>query len=133
MHYIKYGESSVITTIYTRDFGRQSYLLNAARSRKSKNKASLLQALFLVDLVAYQKQSKDLHRIKEIKSKHTYQNLAFDIAKSSQAIFLAEILYKTCLVVLRFNAQRLIQFPSLFFVSLNRIPGLFTQYNKNRF
>ncbi len=95
MHFIKYGESSVITTIYTRDFGRQSYLLNAARSKRSKNKAGLLQSLFLVDLVAYQKQNRDLQRIKELKSNHAYQNIAFDIAKSTQAIFLAEILYKT--------------------------------------
>lgn len=95
LHFIKYGESSVITTIYTRDFGRHSYILNAARSRKSKNKASLLQPLFLIDMVAYQKQSKELHRLKEIKSNQTYQNIAFDIAKSTQAIFLAEILYKT--------------------------------------
>jgi DNA repair protein RecO (recombination protein O) len=64
LHHIKYGESSVIATIYTRDFGRQSYLVNAARSKKSQNKASLLQPLFLVDLVAYQKQSSELHRDK---------------------------------------------------------------------
>jgi DNA repair protein RecO (recombination protein O) len=95
LHFIKYRESSVIATIYTRDFGRQSYLINAARSKKSKNKASLLQALFLVDLVAYQKQSRELHRVKELKSNQPYQNIAFDIAKSTQAIFLAEVLYKT--------------------------------------
>jgi len=95
LHYIKYRESSVITTIYTRDFGRQSYLINAAHSKKSKNKASLLQPLFLIDLVAYQKQSRELHRVKELKSNHPYQNIAFDIAKSTQAILLAEVLYKT--------------------------------------
>lgn len=95
LHFIKYGESSVITTIYTRNFGRQSYLINAARSKKSKNKASLLQPLFLVDLVAYQKQSRELHRAKEVKSNQPYQNIAFDILKSTQVIFLAEVLYKT--------------------------------------
>jgi len=95
LHFIKYRESSVISTIYTRDFGRQSYLVNSARSKKSKNKASLLQALFLVDLVAYQKQSSELHRVKELKSNQPYQNIAFDIAKSTQVIFLAEVLYKT--------------------------------------
>ncbi len=95
LHFIKYGESSVITNIYTRDFGRQSYLVNAARSKKSKNKASLLQPLFLVDLVAYQKQSRELHRVKELKSNQPYQNIAFDISKSTQVIFLAEVLYKT--------------------------------------
>ncbi len=95
LHFIKYGESSVITTIYTRDFGRQSYMINAARSKKSKNKASLLQPLFLVDLVAYQKQSRELHRVKELKSNQPYQNIACDITKSTQVILLAEILYKT--------------------------------------
>ncbi len=95
LHFIKYGESSVIATIFTRDFGRQSYIVNAARSRKSKNKASLLQPLFLVDLEAYQKKSNNIHRIKELKSNQLYQNIPFDITKSTQAIFLAEILYKT--------------------------------------
>jgi DNA repair protein RecO (recombination protein O) len=94
LHFIKYGESSVISTIYTREFGRQGFLINAARSRKAKNKASLLQPLFLVDLVAYQKQNRDLSRVKELKSSQPYQNIAFDIAKSTQVIFLAEVLYR---------------------------------------
>jgi DNA repair protein RecO (recombination protein O) len=95
LHFIKYGESSVIATIFTRDFGRQSYLINAARSKKSQNKASLLQPLFLVDLVAYQKQTRELHRIKEIRSNQVYQNIPFEITKSSLVIFLAEVLYKS--------------------------------------
>ena len=95
LHFIKYGESSVIATIYTREFGRQSYIVNAARSKKSKNKASLLQPLFFVDLVTYQKQNRDIQRVKEIKSSQTYQNIPFDIAKSTQAIFISEMLYKT--------------------------------------
>ena len=95
LHFIKYGESSVIATIYTRDFGRQSYLVNAARSKKSQNKASLLQPLFLVDMVAYQKQTRELHRIKELKSNQVYQNIPFNITKSSLVIFLSEVLYKS--------------------------------------
>ena len=95
LHTIKYGESSVIATIFTKEFGRQSYLINAARSRKSKNKAGLLQPLFMVELEAYQKQSRDLQRIRAMKSLSTYQEIPFDIVKSTQAIFLAEVLYKT--------------------------------------
>lgn len=95
LHSIKYGESSIIATIFTNDFGRQSYLINAARSKNSKNKASLLQPLFLVDLVAYQKQSHELHRVKELKSAQIYQSLSLDIVKSTISIFLAEILYKS--------------------------------------
>lgn len=95
LNLVKYGESSVITTIYTLKFGRQSYLINAARSKKSKNKASLLQPMYLVDLIAYHKQKSNIHRVKEIKSNGAYQNIPFDIAKSAQTIFIAEVLSKT--------------------------------------
>jgi DNA repair protein RecO (recombination protein O) len=95
LHHIKYGESSVIATIVTLEFGRQSYMVNATRSRKAKSKAGLLQPLFLLDLEVYQKQGRDIQRIKAFKSLNAYQNIPFDIAKSTQAIFLSEILYKT--------------------------------------
>lgn len=92
---IKYGESSVIATIFTREFGRQSFIFNSVRNKKSKNKIGILQPLFLVDLVAYQKQTRDVQRAKEIRNSPAYQNIPFDIVKSAQAIFLAEMLYKT--------------------------------------
>ena len=95
LHHIKYGETSVIATVFTREFGRQSYIVNSSRSRKAKNKAGLLQPLFLLELEVYQKQARDIQRVKELKSLHVYQNIPFDIAKSTQVIFLAEMLYKT--------------------------------------
>lgn len=95
LHLVKYGDTSLIVTIFTREFGRQSYMVNAVRGKKAKNKAGLLQPLFLVDMVAYQKQNRDVQRLKEFKSLQNYQNIPFDIAKSTQIIFLAEILYKT--------------------------------------
>jgi DNA repair protein RecO (recombination protein O) len=95
LHFIKYGETSVIATVFTREFGRQTYIANGIRSRKSKNKAGILQPLFLIDLEAYQKKSRDIQRIKTIKSNRVYQNIPYDITKSTQAIFLAELLYKT--------------------------------------
>ncbi|RIH65598.1 DNA repair protein RecO [Mariniphaga sediminis] len=95
LHLVKYGENSVIVNIYTKEFGRQAYMLNISSGKRSKNKAGFLQPLFLVDLVCYQKESRDVQRIKEIKNTPAYQNIPFDIAKSSQVIFLAEMLSKT--------------------------------------
>ena len=95
LHYVKYGENSVIINMYTRDFGRQAYMLNISRGKKAKNKAGILQPLFFVDLVAYQKDTREVQRIKEIKNQPVYQNIPFDIVKSTQAIFLAEMLSKT--------------------------------------
>ena len=94
-HFIKYGESSVIATIFTREYGRQSFMINAARGKTSKNKANILQPLFLVNLVAYKKQTREIQWVKEIRSSQAYQNIPFDVIKSTQVIFIAEILYKT--------------------------------------
>lgn len=95
LHFIKYGETSVIANIYTKEFGKQSFIINAVRGKKSKGKVNLLQPLFLVELITYQKQTREIQRIKEIKASEVYQNIPFDVLKSSQAILLAEILYKT--------------------------------------
>jgi DNA repair protein RecO (recombination protein O) len=95
LHSIKYGENSIIATIYTREYGRQAYMMNISRSKKSKNKTGILQPLFLVDMVAYQKDIREVQRIKEVKNQPVYQNIPFDVAKSAQALFLAEMLLKT--------------------------------------
>ncbi|VAW12260.1 hypothetical protein MNBD_BACTEROID01-1528 [hydrothermal vent metagenome] len=95
LHFIKYGESSVIATIYTEKFGRQAYIINAARSKNAKNKVRFLQPLFILDLVVYQKPSRDIQRVKEIKFAVPFNSIPFEVTKSTQAIFIAEILYKT--------------------------------------
>lgn len=95
LHHVKYGENSVILNAYTKEFGRQAYMLNISRSKKLKIRTGILQPLFLVDLVAYQKDTREVQRIKEIKNQPVYQNIPFDVIKSTQTLFLAEILVKT--------------------------------------
>lgn len=95
LHFVRYGENSVIAQIYTKTFGRQSFLINAVRSKKSKNRATVLQPLFLVDLVCYQKESREVQRIKEIINNPPYQSIPFNVLKTTQALFIAEMLLKT--------------------------------------
>lgn len=97
LHTVKYGDNSLILTVYTEKFGRQSYMINGARNSRSKNKAGLLQPLFIVDLEVYQKKGRDLQRIKELKISSPYTTLPFDVIKTTQAIFIAGILYKIIL------------------------------------
>jgi DNA repair protein RecO (recombination protein O) len=93
LHVLKYGESSVIATIYTKHFGRQAYIINSPRTGKTTKRPGL-QSMFLVNIVAYYKDSREIHRVKEIKNYPAYQNIPFDILKSTQALFISEILYK---------------------------------------
>ncbi len=96
LNHIKYSETSVIAKIYTDLFGLQSYIIKGVRKSKSKNKLSLLEHLSLIEIVAYHKNlSPGLKTVKEIKSLYQFQTIPFDIHKSSIALFINEILYKS--------------------------------------
>jgi len=95
LHTIDYGETSVIAAIYTENSGRQSFIVNSARSQKAKNKAGLLQPLYILELEIYQRPSSEIHRVKELRLAQPYHSLPFQISKSAQTLFLAEILFKT--------------------------------------
>ncbi len=94
LHGLKYGDSGRIVTVYTEAFGRSSFLLQGIHAKKSTGKANLLQPLFLLEMEVDHRQGRELQRAREIKISHAYQTVPFDVVKSSQAIFLAEILYK---------------------------------------
>jgi DNA repair protein RecO (recombination protein O) len=94
LHSVKYSETSMIAVIYTEVFGRQSFMVNGARSKKSTVKAVAFQPLYLLDLEIYYKAGREIHRLKDVRISNPYSTIPFDIRKSSQVIFLAEILYK---------------------------------------
>ena len=95
LHYTKYSETSVIVKIYTELFGIQTYLIRGVRKQKSKVKLNLLQHVSLVDMVVYHKEKSSINHIKEIQSAYQFKSIPFDIRKSSIAIFINEVLYKS--------------------------------------
>ncbi len=90
-----YGESSVIVQLFTEKFGLQSYMVNGAKKPKAKISRNMLQPLHLVDMVVYHKNTGNVQRIKELKNAPLLQSIPYDIIKSSIAIFLNEVLYKS--------------------------------------
>jgi len=95
LHFIRYGDNSIIANIYTREYGRQAYIMRISRGKKSSGRTGILQPMFLVDLVAYQRDTREVQTIKEIKNHPVYQNIPFDVTRSAQSLFLAEMLSKT--------------------------------------
>lgn len=94
LHQIKYSETSVIVTLYTNNFGRQSYLINGIRSSKSKQKNGILQPLFLLEIDAYHKPGREIQRLKEFRLTYVFNSIPFDVSKSTISMFISEILYK---------------------------------------
>jgi len=95
LHYVKYGSSSIIVTLYSENFGRLTCIANAVRTRKTRMHASFFQPLTLVELDLYYRQNREIHRIKDIAGFSQYSSIPFDIRKQTIAFFIAEVLYRT--------------------------------------
>ena len=93
--YIKYRDTSIIVNIFTELFGLQTYIVNGARSRKSKGKIALYQPLTLLDMVVYHKEQSNIHRISEAKCSQPFMTITTNIKKSCIALFLTEVIHKT--------------------------------------
>lgn len=92
---VKYGETSLIASIFTENHGVQSYMVPGVRSSKSKsNKAALLQPTTLLELVVYQKPQANLQRLKEYQYAHIYTHMQEDIVRNSIALFSVELLLR---------------------------------------
>jgi DNA repair protein RecO (recombination protein O) len=93
---IKYGETSLVLTLFTELFGLQSYIVNGVRtvSKKGSSKSVFFQPSAILDLVVYHNEFKNLQRIKEYKWAHLYQHIFSDVRKNSVALFMVELLMK---------------------------------------
>jgi len=93
---VKYGETSLIVTIFTELFGVQSYIVNGVRTstKKGTGKANLFQPTAILELVVYHNELKHLNRIKEFKWHFLYQHIFSDVPKNAVALFMIELLTK---------------------------------------
>jgi DNA repair protein RecO (recombination protein O) len=93
---VKYGETSVIVTMFTELFGLQSYLVNGVRTatKKGAGKANLFQPSACLDLVVYHNDLKHLNRLKEFRWAHLYQHILSDVRKNAVALFMVELITK---------------------------------------
>lgn len=93
---MKYGETSIIVSVFTELFGIQSYLVNGVRTsaKKGPGKASLFQPAAILDLVVYHNELKQLNRIKEFRWGHLYQHILSDVQKNAVVLFMVELLTK---------------------------------------
>lgn len=94
---VKYGETSLVVTIFTELFGVQSYLVNGVRTstKKGTGKAGLFQPSAMLELVVYHNELKNLNRIKEFRWGYIYQHILSDVRKNAVALFMVELLLKS--------------------------------------
>ena len=92
---VKYGETSRIITVITKEFGKISAIANNVRTGKSRLLAGL--SLFVYsDFVLYEGKGKSgsLYRINEINVKEPFKNIKESIDKMAFASYFADIINK---------------------------------------
>lgn len=94
---VRYSESSIIAKIYTEHFGLRSYIVKGISGKSKSKKKALFQGLSLLNLVVYEKPGGNLHNIREMEHAHVFTTIPFDIRKTSIAMFINEVLYKSLL------------------------------------
>ena len=91
----KYSETSLIVKILTEQKGLKTYIISGVRKAKAKVGYGLFQLMNILDLVVYDRDNKNIQRIKEVRPHQVYQEIPFKILKSSIGLFMIEIIQKT--------------------------------------
>jgi DNA repair protein RecO (recombination protein O) len=94
LHTTRYGDSSLVVQAYTEQSGRQSLMVKGIRKSRKDNRANLFQPLFILDFEVYHKDSREIQLVKEVNRAIPLNSIPYDVTKSTQAIFMAEVLYR---------------------------------------
>ncbi len=92
---IKYGETSIIASVYTESFGLQSYIVKGVRkaSKKTSSKENFFLAAAILDMQVYHNELKNLQFIKEFQWAFLYQTIFFDVIKNAVAMYIVELFH----------------------------------------
>ena len=90
---INYGETSVITSVYTELFGLQSYIVKGVRKSTKKSRANkyIFSLRAMLEMEVYHNDLKNLQFIKEYKWSYLYRKVLFDIVRTAIAQFMIEL------------------------------------------
>lgn len=93
---VKYGETSLVVTVFTELFGAQAYLVNGIRSsRKPGNRSAMFQPSTILEMEVYHNEQKSMQRIKECSRAHLCHHIMGDVIKNGIALYMVELLLKT--------------------------------------
>lgn len=89
---INYSDKYVLVQIFTKEFGRVTYMVSKTRSKSSKVQRALFYPLALLHLEVEHKPSRDIQHIKEVQILHHQYDTMSNIGKTSVVFFLSEFL-----------------------------------------
>ncbi|HVZ24638.1 MAG TPA: DNA repair protein RecO [Sediminibacterium sp.] len=90
-----YGDTSIVTQLYTALFGMQTYLVKGIRksTAKAPSRAACFQPGAILDLIIYHQPNKNLQYIREFSWEYLYREVFSDVVKNAVAQFMLELVY----------------------------------------
>ena len=93
---IRYGDTSLIVKVFTREYGLRSYMVKGAFNRGASNRAALFQNLHFIQYVEVGKpNTSSLRYLKDVQLSMVYQSIPLVMNKSAILMYVSELLSKT--------------------------------------
>ena len=93
LHSLKYGESRFIVDMFTRVFGRQSFIVSIPKTAKSKIKKQFFQPLTLLEIETDLRPKLQLQKLNDVRLLSPFASIPFEPDKLAISLFVAEFLY----------------------------------------
>ena len=93
LHSIKYGEARLIVDMFTRSFGRQSFIVSIPKTSKGKVKKQFFQPLTLLEIESDVRPKLQLQKLNDVRLSVPFASIPFESDKLSISLFVAEFLY----------------------------------------
>lgn len=95
LHTLKHKDSATIVTVYTRQFGRVSYMVHGVNKKKAVVRSAYLQALSIIEIDVFHNTKKSIQQIKDLHTAYNFIGIPYDPIKNALALFIAEVLYRS--------------------------------------
>jgi DNA repair protein RecO (recombination protein O) len=93
LHSIKYGETRLIVDMFTKEYGRLSFIVSLPKSPKSKIKKQYFQPLAMLEIETDVRPRLQLQKLSDVRLLHPFSTIPFSQHKLSISLFVAEFLY----------------------------------------
>jgi DNA repair protein RecO (recombination protein O) len=93
--FTRYGDSSIIVSVFTEHAGLQSYIIKGIRKNKQGNSIALYQPLTMLDMVVYEREGVALNHVREARCRHIYRHIPGNMIRETIAFFLNELMTRS--------------------------------------
>lgn len=95
LHTIPYSETSLIVKAFTEQFGAVSLIVGGVKGGRGRMHSNLFQPLSLLEMTLSGRHGATMQRITDASFSPPFATLHNDLVKSTIALFLAEIMYRS--------------------------------------